>query len=60
MSYTVDDPVSLGDIADRLGTKVNVVVNWSNRHEDFPDPIFETKAGRIYEWADVAVWHEFR
>jgi hypothetical protein len=57
----VNDLVGAGEIADRLGTKKNVVVNWAGRYGDFPAPIIShLKMGRIWSWREVNAWHSNR
>ncbi len=54
----IDDLVGAGEIADRLGTKKNTVVNWTNRFDDFPKPVVShLKMGRIWSWRAVAAWY---
>lgn len=45
------------EIAVRLGLSFpNVVHTWRRRHQDFPAPVAELRAGLIWDWNDVAAW----
>lgn len=58
-SILVNDPVSVTDIATRLGVRATAVSNWRQRHSDFPKPVFMVANSQIavWEWAPVALWH---
>lgn len=54
------DPANLvgaHEIAERLGLAFpNLVHTWRQRHEDFPRPVAELKAGLVWDWAEVTQW----
>lgn len=53
------DPVTVGDIADRLEVSGPTVCNWRTRYATFPNPRFTVGRGRmdVFEWADVVEWY---
>lgn len=54
----IADLVGAGEIAKRLATTKNVIVNWAGRYEDFPEPVIDHLAmGRIWSWREVEAWH---
>ena len=50
--------VALGDIARLAGVKLDTVAKWLMRHPDFPAPVAETSAGKIWQREDVIKWLE--
>lgn len=48
--------VALGDIATLAGVKQDTVAKWIARHPDFPAPIAETSAGKIWQREDIVEW----
>lgn len=56
---TIDpnDIVGAHEIAQRQNLSFsNVVHTWRSRHEDFPKPIAEVKAGVLWDWNDIEAW----
>lgn len=59
MARKVDPKNLVGahEIAERMGLSFpNVVHTWRQRHNDFPEPIAELKAGLIWDWTEVEAW----
>lgn len=52
--------VGIPEIADRAQVEIATVKSWLRRHNDFPDPVVELAAGRIWWWPDVKTWIELR
>jgi hypothetical protein len=50
------DLVAIGDIAGLAHVKTDTIVKWIARHSDFPTPVAETSAGKIWRWEDVIKW----
>lgn len=48
--------VGVSELADRAGVKPHTVSIWRERHDDFPAPALELKAGPIWSWRDVEPW----
>ncbi len=65
MSVTVTDPVTIGEIAVRLGYSPNVVSKWRHRGI-LPDPATELlgnsgssyRPRALWDWADILKWAE--
>ena len=54
-----EELVGLGEIAQEIGVKKQVVSNWRLRHLDFPKPIAELAMGAIWRRGDILSWHKF-
>jgi len=54
------DIAGIRDIAEHFGVKPNVVSNWSARYSDFPMPITEVAAGRLWDLQEVIEWYNDR
>lgn len=55
-----DDPnkglLSVGDIGKIAGVPANTVHHWIARHDDFPSPVDNPTAGRLYRRGSVMAW----
>ncbi len=49
------DPVTMSEIASRLGVALITVKKWRERHPTFPAPL--TGPRPLWEWTDVEAWH---
>jgi hypothetical protein len=36
--------------------EVSTVHKWRRRHDDFPQPVAELRAGLVWAWPDVEAW----
>jgi len=54
------DIAGVREIADHFGVQPNVVSNWAARYDDFPDPITEVAAGRLWDLLEVVEWYNAR
>jgi chromosome partitioning protein len=52
----ISDLVGLSEVADRLGVSKQVIANWRQRQESFPQPIANLKSGPVWQWAEIAAW----
>jgi hypothetical protein len=53
----VDQLVGAAEIAARFGSKRTTMVHdWRRRHDEFPQPVAELKAGLVWYWPDVEKW----
>jgi len=53
----VDELVGSREIAERLGSdRATYVHDLKRRHPDFPKPVAELSAGKVWAWSDVAAW----
>lgn len=57
-THDLGDLVANVDIADRLGISPSAVVNWRNRHADFPHPVVVVARSMnpLFSWAEVKAW----
>ena len=54
---SADQLVGAAEIAGRLGSKrTSFVHDLRARHDDFPKPVAELKAGLVWAWPDVEKW----
>lgn len=60
MMVHTTDIAGIRDIAQHFGVKPNVVSNWSARYSDFPMPIAEVAAGRLWDLQEVVEWYNDR
>jgi hypothetical protein len=60
MMVHTTDIAGIRDIAEHFGVKPNVVSNWAARYSDFPAPITEVAAGRLWDLVDVVDWYNDR
>jgi len=51
-----DEIVGLEEIAEFTGVSVSAVANWRRRYSDFPQPVFELKAGPIFVREAIREW----
>lgn len=51
-----EDLVGMTEIADRADVKLDTVLKWRIRYEDFPAPLIDLAAGPIWNWPDVKSW----
>jgi len=50
------DLLGLSDIARLAGVRRNVVANWRDRHDDFPQPAENPSTGPLFRRQDIADW----
>lgn len=50
------DLVGIAEVAELLGVSTQRVDQLARDHDDFPEPVAELAAGRIWERADVEAW----
>lgn len=53
------DPAQLvgaAEIAARLGVGRQMVHQWRQRHEDFPEPVARLEQALVWHWPDVEAW----
>ncbi len=48
--------VGAAEIASRLHVARQVVHQWRQRHDDFPEPVAVLKQAMIWAWPDVEKW----
>lgn len=54
------DPVTVTEIAERMGVVKGTVHEWRRRHEDFPEPAGFLAGMRWWHWQDIQDWHDRR
>lgn len=59
----VDCLVTMGEIAQRLEVSLSTVDNWiqgirGKGYAPFPEPVKSVGRTRIWDWSEVAEWHE--
>ena len=52
----MNDPVTTGVIADRLGTHRQTVRLWRMKDETYPLPIGKIAGAEIWEWQTILDW----
>lgn len=50
------DLVGTHEIAQRVGVRPNTVRQWTLRYDDFPRPVQQLGAGRLWDWNDIEIW----
>lgn len=50
------DYAGVHEVAEFLGVSKQCVVNWRDRHDDFPEPVATLKMGPIYRLHEIAQW----
>lgn len=56
----LDDLAGTSDIAQALGVTRGLVSVWTTRYADFPAPVVELAAGKVWRLSEVRAWHEGR
>jgi hypothetical protein len=50
------DLVGIAEIAERAHVGPSAVVNWRQRHADFPEPLASPSSGPVFYWPDISAW----
>ncbi len=58
LAYAMDELVTTGDIAERLGVSRATPWNWSERFASFPQPLGMVGKATVYWWPEVKAWHQ--
>jgi len=54
-----EDIVMIGDLAERFKVSRAAIQGWMRR-PDFPKPVCEIRAGKVYDYGAVLLWRQNR
>lgn len=54
--YYLDDLAAVSDLAKLFGVTMSAVINWHNRHDDFPEPLGLIGNRPVWYLPDVLAW----
>jgi predicted DNA-binding transcriptional regulator AlpA len=55
-AVSVQDFMTLREVARYAGVRPSAVSNWKRRHDDFPNPVDVSSSGTLYRRSDILDW----